>query len=247
MNKVAQLEQVSERFRDGMTIMVGGFLGVGAPLRCLEALVKRGVRDLTLISLVNSFPGGGFDLAPLFEGRQIRKFIAAHAGTCPEAVKAYKNGEVEVEYYPMGTLIEKIRAGGAGLGAVVTPIGVGTLVEQGKEKLTIDGRDYLLELPLRADMALIKGYRGDRLGNIQYRGISLSSNPVMASAADYTVAEVNEIVEVGGLDPERVGTPCVFVNAVVQGNSLEEHRRVYRDLWVKSGCLTQPEARAKEA
>lgn len=239
MNKTAEIGEVIDRVQDGMTIMIGGFLGVGSPLNCLEKLAQKDVKDLTVIAIVNSYPGGSFDLAALFERRRVRKFITAHAGTCPEAVRAFKSGELEIEYYPMGTLIEKIRAGGAGLGAVVTPIGVGTLVEQGKEKLTIGGKEYLVELPLRADMAFIKGYRADTTGNVQYRGISINSNPVIASAAEYTVAEVNEIVAPGGIDPERVGTPGIFVNSVVQGYSLPQQQEIYRRMWTKSGYLRE--------
>ncbi len=237
MNKVMEIDAVMDLVEDGMTIMVGGFLGVGSPLNCLEKLAQKEVKDLTVIAIVNSYPGGNFDLAALFARGRVRKFITAHSGTCPEAVRAYKNGEIKIEYYPMGTLIEKIRAGGAGLGAVVTPIGVGTLMERGKEKLTIDGKEYLVELPLRADMALIKGYRADSMGNVQYRGISMNSNPVMASAADYTVAEVNEIVTPGEIDPERVGTPGIFVNSVVRGHTLPRQQELYRQLWTKSGYL----------
>lgn len=237
MNKAMEIDAALDRVRDGMTIMVGGFLGVGSPLNCLEKLAQKEVKGLTVIAIVGSYPGGNFDLAALFARGRIGKFITAHAGTCPEAVSAFQNGEMEIEYYPMGTLIEKIRAGGAGLGAVVTPIGVGTLMERGKKKITLDGKEYLVEPPLRADMALVKGYRADTLGNIQYRGISINSNPVMASAADYTVAEVNEIVAPGGIDPERVGTPGIFVDSVVQGHTLSRQQEVYRKLWVKSGCL----------
>lgn len=237
MNKVTTFDKVMERVQDGMTIMIGGFLGVGAPLKCIEKLVEKGVKDLTVIAVVNSYPGGGFDLAPLFKNKQVRKFITSHTGTCPEAMELYKAGELEVEFYPMGTWTEKIRAGGAGLGGVLTPIGVGTLVEEGKQKLTINGKEYLLEMPLRADIAFIKGFRGDHLGNIQYRGITLNSNLVMAMAADYTVAEVNEIVEVGQIDPERVGTPGIFVKALVQGYTLEEQEKIFEDLWVRTGRL----------
>jgi len=237
MNKVNEIDAVINEVKDGMTIMIGGFLGVGSPLKCIEKLAEKEVKDLTVIAIVNSYPGGNFDLSALFERKCIRKFITAHAGTCPEAVQAYKNREIEIEYYPMGTLIEKIRAGGAGLGAVVTPIGVDTLVEVGKQKMAIDGKDYLVELPLYADVAFIKGYRADIIGNIQYRGISINSNSVMATAAKYTIAEVNEIVNLGELDPERVGTPNIFVNAVVQGNRLEEQQEIFKQLWIKSGCL----------
>ena len=237
MNKVMNLAEVMEKVCDGATIMIGGFLGIGSPLKCIEKLVEKKVKDLTVIAVVNSYPGGGFDLAPLFKNKQIKKFITAHAGTCPEAMEVFKNGELEIEYYPMGSFIEKIRAAGAGLGGVLTPTGNGTLVEDGKEKITISGKEYLLELPLKADFAFIKGYRADRLGNVQYRGVSLNSNPVMATAATCTVAEVNEIVEVGGINPELVGTPGVFVKAVVQGNSFQEHQDIIKDLWVRTGRL----------
>lgn len=239
MNKIASLDSIIAKVEDGATIMMGGFLGIGAPLKCIDKLVEKGVKDLTLIAVVNSYPGGGFDLAPLFKNRQVKKFITAHTGTCPEALEVYKSGDLEVEFYPMGTWIEKIRAAGSGLGGVLTPIGVGTLMEHGKEKLTINGKEYLLELPLKAQFAFIKGYRADRLGNVEYRGVSLNSNPVMAMAADYTVAEVNEIVEVGAIEPIRVGTPGVFVKAVVQGNTVAEHQQVFEDLWVRTGRLAK--------
>ena len=237
MNKVTTLDNVLEMINDGATIAFGGFLGVGAPLKAIEAIVEKGVKELTVISVVNSYPGGGFDLAPLFKNKQVKKFITAHTGTCPEALEIYKSGELDIELFPMGTWIEKLRAGGGGLGGVLTPIGLGTLVEQGKQKITINNRDYLLEMPLRAEFAFIKGYRADKLGNVEYRGVSLNSNPVIAMAADYTVAEVNEIVEVGAIEPIRVGTPCVFVKAVIQGNTFDQHQKVYEDLWIRTGRL----------
>ncbi|MDU2063246.1 MAG: CoA transferase subunit A [Sporomusaceae bacterium] len=237
MNKVMNLDEVIEKVCDGATIMIGGFLGIGSPLKCIEKLVEKKVKDLTVIAVVCSYPGGDFDLAPLFKNKQVKKFITAHAGTCPEALEVFKNGELEIEYYPMGSFIEKIRAGGSGLGGVLTPTGNGTLVAEGKEKLTINGKEYLLELPLTADFAFIKGYRADKLGNVQYRGVSLNSNPVMATAATFTVAEVNEIVEVGGINPELVGTPGIFVKAVIQGDSLQEQQDVLKELWVRTGRL----------
>lgn len=237
MNKIMDFEQVLEKIQDGATIAFGGFLGVGAPLKAIEAIVKKGVKDLTVISVVNSYPGGGFDLAPLFKNKQVKKFITAHTGTCPEALEVYKNGELDVELYPMGSWIEKLRAGGAGLGGVLTPIGLGTLVQEGKQVIPINGRDYLLELPLRADFSFIKGYQADTMGNVEYRGVALNSNPVLATAADYTVAEVNKIVEVGAIDPLRVGTPGIFVKAVVQGYTYEEHQKVFEDLWIRTGRL----------
>lgn len=243
MNKVTTLDDAMKKVQDGMTIMIGGFNGICAPIRCIDQLAKSGVKNLTLISVTCGYPGGGFDLAPLFVNKQIRKVITSHIGTSPEAQKEYKNGDLEVEYCPMGIWIEKIRAGGFGLGAVISPIGIGTIYEKGKQKLTLDGKEYLIELPLRADIAFIKGYRADRMGNVQHRMVSPNTNVVMAAAADYTVVEVNEIVDVGGIEPERVGTPGVFVKAVIRGNSIEEHHKIYEDLWVRTGCLKQKEAR----
>ena len=239
MNKVVALDQVIDKVHDGMTIMLGGFAGVGAPLKCIEKIVEKGVKNLTLISVVNAnpFAKGKFDLAALFVNGQVKKFITSHNGTCPEAVELARRGEIEVEFFPMGTWIEKIRAGGAGLGGFLTPTGIDTLVETGKQKLHINGRDYLLELPLRAEIAFIKGYRADRMGNVEYRRVAMNSNTTLATAADYVVAEVNEIVEIGEIEPERVGTPSVFVKAVVQGYSFEEHQDKYKELWMSGGIL----------
>lgn len=173
MNKIMDLDMVIEKVHDGATIMIGGFLGIGSPLKCIEKLVEKKVKNLTVIAVVNAYPGGGFDLAPLFKNKQVKKFITAHTGTCLEALEAFKTGELEIEYFPMGSWIEKIRAGGAGLGGVLTPIGNGTLVEEGKQKIIINEKEFLVELPLRAEFAFIKGYRGDSLGNVEYRGVSL--------------------------------------------------------------------------
>jgi acetate CoA/acetoacetate CoA-transferase alpha subunit len=237
MNKVRQLDDIIDGIKDGATIMFGGFLGIGAPLKAIAGIAQRGVKDLTLICVCNSYPGGGFDLAPLFANRQVKKFIAAHVGTNPQAVESLKSGEFEMEFYPLGTWVEKVRAGGGGLGGVLTPIGIGTLVEEGKRKIEINGKHYLVELPLRAEYAFIAGYRADPIGNLEYRGIAINSNPIVAMAADYTVAEVHEIVAVGQIDPSRVGTPGIFVKAVVQGETLPQHQKTYADLWVRTGRL----------
>ncbi|MBU3179763.1 CoA transferase subunit A [Clostridium psychrophilum] len=237
MNKVMDLDEVMEKVHDGATIMFGGFLGVGAPIKTIDKLVEKGVKDLTIISVVNSYPGQDFDIARLYKNKQVKKLITAHSGTCKLALEQFKNGDIEIEYFPMGSLVEKIRAAGSGLGGVLTPTGIGTLVEKGKQKILVDSKMYLIELPLKADFAFIKGYKGDRLGNIQYRGLAINTNPIMAMGAQYTVAEVNEIVEVGGIEPESVGTPSVFVNAVVKGYTFDEHKKVYTDLWVNSNQL----------
>lgn len=239
MNKVIPLDQALERLRDGMTLAVGGFAGVGAPLACLEGIARSGVKDLTLICVANCnpFADGRFDVASLFSNRQVRTFITSHNGTNPLAMEQSRKGELEVRFFPMGTFIEKLRAGGFGLGGVLTPTGLGTQVEEGKQKVSVGGRDYLVEEALRADMAFIKGFRADAMGNIQYRRVAMNTNPVIAAAADFTVAEVNEIVEVGEIEPERVGTPGVLVHAVVQGHSLEVQERLYQELWSRGGVL----------
>lgn len=236
MNKVIELDQAIAKVHDGMTILFGGFCGVGAPIKCIQKIAESGVKDLTVMSVVASYPGGNFDLAPLFANKQIKKFICSHVGTCPEAVNLLKSGELDVEFYPQGSWIEKVRAGGAGLGGVLTRTGLGTMIEEGKQKVVVDGIEYLLEKPLHADLAFIKGYRADKWGNVEYRYTS-NTNPIVAMAADFTVAEVNEIVEVGSIDSQRVGTPAVFVKAVVQGYTFAEQQKIYHDLWLKTGQL----------
>ena len=239
MSKVVTMKQAMEHLKDGMTVAIGGFAAVGDPLTCIDAIVESGVKNLTLISVVtcNPYAGKTFDLAPLFENQQITKYITAHTGTCPTALEQAARGELEVEYVPMGSWIERLRAGGSGLGGFLTPTGVNTLMEETREKITVNGKDYLIELPLRADISFIKGYRADTLGNVQYRRIASNTNPVVAMAGDYTVVEVNEIVEIGDIEPEQVGTPSVFVNAVVQGYTFDEQQEVFGKLWAAGGIL----------
>ncbi|MDI3522163.1 MAG: acetate CoA/acetoacetate CoA-transferase alpha subunit [Bacillota bacterium] len=235
-SKEVSLDAALSHVKDGMTIMIGGFLGLNAPLAAIDRLVELGVKDLTLIAAVNAYPGGGFGIGKLIENHQVKKYIGSHIGTCPAAVEQYKNGELEVEFYPQGTVIEKIRAGGAGLGGILTPTGVGTLMEEGKQKVTVDGRVYLVETPLKADVAIIRGYKADKVGNILYRGTP-NSNPIMALAADYVIAEVDYVVEAGEIEPDRVGTPGILVDAVVRGYGEEKTREIFRDLWTKNKKL----------
>ncbi len=225
--------QAVKRIKNGMSIMVGGFLGVGSPLNMLEELSKSGTNNLTLILPVASYPGGNHDIDKLILNKQVKKFIGSHIGTDPELVKQYNDKELEIEFNPMGTLIERIRAAGAGLGAIVTPTGVGTEIEKGRMKMTIDDKKYLVYPPLKADVAIIKGFKADRAGNIQYRGTSKAANPIMASAADLVIAEVDEIVDVGEIPYDRVGTPGIFVDVIVQGSSLEDRQKHYEDLWTR--------------
>lgn len=235
INKTTGLDSIFDnKVHDGMTIMIGGFVGAGIPIVCIEKLVERKIKDLTIISASNTFPGGGTDLAYLFINKQVKRFITSHTGTCPESLELYRAGGFEIDYFPLGSLVEKIRAGGSGLGGVLTPIGIGTAAEEGKQIIAVDGKNYILEVPLRAELAFIKAFRADLMGNLQYRGTSANSNPIIAMAADYTVAEVNEIVAIGEIEPERVGTPGIFVQAVVQGNSLTEQHQHYKDLWIRN-------------
>ncbi len=241
-NKATTLQAVVDRIHDGAAIMVGGFLGVGAPLMLIDKLVESGRRDLTLITAVCSYPGGGFDVGKLIENNQVRKIISSHTGTTPHITELYLAGEIELEWFPQGTLAEKIRCAGGGLGGVLTPVGVGTRIEEGKQKITVDGRTYLLETPLAADFALLNGFRADKMGNVEYRKTGITLNPIMATAADFVAVEVNEIVEVGGIDPALVRTPGVYVDAVVPGYTLPDRQKLFDELWAKGHKYAQATA-----
>lgn len=210
------MEEVPSLFKDEMSIMVGGFLAVGAPDHLVSALMDSNAKDLTLIGNDTSFPENG--VGPLIVNQRAKKVIATHIGTNPETGRQMIANEMDVELVPQGTLAERIRAGGSGLGGVLTPTGVGTIVEEGKEKIEVDGREYLLEKPLRADVALLKAYKADKAGNLVYHQSARNFNPIMALAADLVIAEVEEVVEVGELDPDLVVTPGILVDKIlVQG------------------------------
>ncbi len=214
MKKVVGIDEATGRVQDGMTVMIGGFLGVGTPEWLIDALLAKGVKDLTVIANDTAQPERG--IGKLVVGRRVRKAVVSHIGTNPETGRQMNAGELEVRLVPQGTLVEQIRAGGAGLGGVLTHTGVGTLVEEGKQKIEIDGRIYLLELPLRADVALLKAYKGDAKGNLVYRRSARNFNPVIATAADWVIAEVERLVEPGEIDPDEVMTPGIFVDMVVE-------------------------------
>jgi len=210
-------EAVADVF-DGAVVMIGGFGPVGSPAKLVFALADQGARDLTIIS---NNVGLGDRLDVLFENRQVRKFIGSFpfrtwGSKTTFLVEQWRAGEIEVEVVPQGTVAERIRAAGAGLGGFYTPTGVGTVVEQGKERRTLNGREYILEMPLRADFALIRAHRADKMGNLVYKETARNFNPVMATAAEVTIAEAQEIVETGALDPEVIVTPGVYVNRIVQ-------------------------------
>ncbi len=208
--KLMEWSEVGALFRNGMTIMYGGFMGVGTPPGLVRAICEADIRELTLIGNDTGCPIPG--VAPLIEQRRVRRLIASHIGTNPLTGKLMLAGELDVELSPQGTLIERIRAGGAGLGGFLTPTGVGTVVEQGKQKLTVGGREFLLELPLRADIAIIKAYRADRIGNLVYDRAARNFNPLIALAADVVIVEADEIVDVGAIDPDHVITPAALVD-----------------------------------
>jgi 3-oxoacid CoA-transferase subunit A len=223
MNKVlSSADEAVARIFDGATIMVGGFGVCGNPENLLHALRRRGTRNLTVIS--NNAGIDDFGLGPLLKGRQIRKMIATYVGENREFERQFLAGELEVELVPQGTFSERIRAGGAGIGGFFTPTGYGTIVAEAKETRIIDGRPYVLEMPLKADFALVRAHRGDRLGNLVYRKTARNFNPMMATAAECTIAEVEQLVEPGALPPDAVHTPGIFVRHILQGAQYE--RRV---------------------
>lgn len=206
-------EALADVLRDGMTIMSGGFGLCGIPVTLIDAVLESGVRDLTIIS--NNPGTDGRGLGKLFETRQVRKLICSYAGENASFAKQYLAGEVEVEFNPQGTLAERIRAGGAGIAAFYTRTGVGTVVAEGKPVAEFEGDTYLMERGLRADLALVHAWRSDPEGNLQYRMTARNFNPLMASAATVTVAEIEELVAPGELDPDHIVTPGIFVNRIV--------------------------------
>ncbi|HYK42458.1 MAG TPA: CoA transferase subunit A [Thermoanaerobaculia bacterium] len=198
---------------EGATLVVGGFGLCGIPENLIAALVRRGVRNLTAVS--NNCGVDDWGLGLLLRNKQIRKMVSSYVGENGEFERQFLSGELEVELVPQGTLAERMRAGGAGIPGFYTPTGVGTLVAQGKETKTFDGREYLLERGIVGDFSLVAAWKGDRLGNLVYRKAARNFNPMAATAGRISVAEVEELVEPGELDPESIHTPGVFVNRVV--------------------------------
>ena len=201
--------------KDGMTLMCGGFGVCGIPEKLISALRDSGVRDLTVISNNAGIDGAGLGL--LLETRQIRKMISSYVGENKEFERQYLAGELQLEFNPQGTLAERIRAGGAGIYAFFTKTGAGTMVAEGKEQRVVDGETYVLETGLVADVSLVKAWKGDTEGNLIYRKTARNFNPNMATAGKITVAEVEQLVEVGTLDPDQIHTPGIFVTRIIQG------------------------------
>ena len=221
MNKVLpDAEAAVALVSDGATIMMGGFGLCGIPENLIRALHARGTRNLTIIS--NNAGVDEFGIGMLLRSRQVKKMVATYVWENKEFERQFLSGELEVELVPQGTFSERIRAGGAGIGGFFTPTGYGTLVAEGKETRVIEGKPYVLEPPLRAEFAFVKGWRADCVGNLVYRRTARNFNPVMATAARVTIAEVEEIVDPGRIDPDHVITPGIFVKHVVRGNQYEK-------------------------
>ena len=215
MNKVVRSEDLKSIFRDGMSIMIGGFLDCGTPDSLIDMLIDLDIKDLTIIGNDTGFPDKG--IGRLVVNNQVKKVIVSHIGTNHETGKKMIDKEIDVEFFPQGTLVEKIRAGGSGLGGVLTKTGLGTIVEEGKQKVIIDGETYLVELPLKADIALIKGSLVDLFGNICYKGTAKNFNPYMAMAASIVIVEAEELIDCEKLETESVMTPGVLVDYIVRG------------------------------
>src|SRR6201987_2383485 len=221
MNKVvASAEEAIQDVFDGATIMVGGFGLCGMPENLIRALARKGVKNLTTIS--NNAGVDGFGMGLLLANGQIRRHIGTYVGENKLLETMVLNGTVQLDLVPQGTFSERIRAGGAGIPAFFTPTGVGTMVAEGKETREFDGRQFVMERGIRGDFAFVKAWKGDRWGNLIYRKTARNFNPMMATAADYVIAEVEELVELGELDADNVHTPGIYVNAIFQGEKYEK-------------------------
>ena len=213
--RTTTIEEAVAGIPNGASLMMGGFMGVGTPERLVDELIRQGKRDLTVIANDTALPGIG--IGKLVSAGSLRKAIVSHIGLNPETQKKMLAGEIEVELVPQGTLIERIRAAGYGLGGILTTTGVGTVVEEGKRKLEVDGREYLLETPLRADFALVQAFLADYLGNLTYALTARNFNPVIAMAATTVIVCAEHIVPVGMISPDHVMTPAPLVDYLVAG------------------------------
>jgi acetate CoA/acetoacetate CoA-transferase alpha subunit len=215
--------EAAKLVKDGMTVHVGGFLGCGSPEGIIAALAVQGTKDLTLVcndtAIFDPKTNRTTGVAPLVAAKQFSKMIVSHIGTNPETQRQMNSGETLVELVPQGTLAERVRAAGAGLGGFFTPTGVGTEVEVGKQIQIIKDKAYILETALPGDVALLKAKRADKAGNLQYSKTARNFNPLMATSCQTVIAEVEEIVEIGEIDPDQVHTPCIFVDYLVQADS----------------------------
>ncbi|WXB87997.1 CoA transferase subunit A [Metabacillus sp. FJAT-53654] len=219
INKVGSIEDAMVHIQDGCTIMFGGFGGIGNPPTVINGILEKGVNDLTLIGNDSGFPDIG--IGRLVSQGRANRLIVSHIGSNPVAGQLMMEGKMEVEFSPQGTLAERIRAGGVGLAGILTDIGLDSMVEEGKQKVTVNGREYLLESALTADIAIVYAKKADTFGNLIYETSARNTNPLVAMAGRYTIAEVEEIVEIGELDPERIVTPGIYVDLVVQSSGVD--------------------------
>ena len=230
INKVVKdADEAVKDIPDNVTMMLGGFGLCGIPENCISALLRRGIKGLTCIS--NNAGVDDFGIGLLLKTRQVKKMISSYVGENAEFERQLLSGELEVELIPQGTLAERVRAGGAGIPAFFTPAGVGTEVAEGKETRTFEGKVYLMEKWLKADFSIVKAWKGDTTGNLIYKGTARNFNPMMASAGTITIAEVEELVQVGQLDPNMIHTPGIYVHRIFQGENYEkriEQRTVSR-------------------
>lgn len=226
--RVANADAAIAKLRDACTVMMGGFGLCGIPENLIAAVRRKGTKNLTVIS--NNAGVDDFGIGVLLQTRQVKKMVSTYVGENKLFEQLVTSKELELELNPQGTFAERIRAGGAGIAGYYTPTGYGTMIAEGKETREFDGRPYVLEKGLRADFAFIKAWKGDRLGNLVYRKTARNFNPMMATAADYVIAEVEELVEVGALDPDNIHTPGIYVDAIFQGTGYEKRieRRTVR-------------------
>jgi acetate CoA/acetoacetate CoA-transferase alpha subunit len=213
-SKVVSLETAMEKIESGMTLLVPGFVNCGVPQTLIAGIIEKGYKDLNIISNNTSVKGKG--IGKLVHANRIKHITCSHIGNNTETVEKVVNGEINVTFVPQGTLCERVRAGGAGIGGVLTPTGLGTMIQEGKQVIEVDGKKYILELPLRADVALIHAWKADKMGNVIYHRTARNFNQIMATAADFVIVEAEEIVEIGELDPDIIVTPGCLVDMVVQ-------------------------------
>lgn len=218
MARIVTVDEAVDQIREGMTLMVGGFLAVGAAEHVLDKIVERQIGKLTVIANDAGWPDKG--AGKLISAGLVSRLVASYVGSHPRVAEQVQSGAMVVEFVPQGTLAERIRSGGSGIGGFLTKTGVGTLIAEGKETMTVDGQEYLFEKPLHADVAIIGGHTVDQLGNIWYKGTSRNFNPVMALAADTVIVEADHLVEPGTIEPENVVTPSVLVDYLVDGGNL---------------------------
>lgn len=247
-SKVISMDEALKVVKNGTRLMLGGFIDVGSPIKSIEEICKKEVKDLVLMAVT---PGmTGFGKSMLYKNKQVKELISSHVGTSAESTEEYLANDLLVkEFFPMGTWMEKVRAGAMGLGGILVPVGVGILDEPGlfpnldepKKVVNVNGLDCFIEPALTAEVSIVKAWRADEFGNLEFRGTSLNDNAEVAMAGKYTIAEVNEIVPVGSIEPERVGCPGVFVDAVVQGYTVEEQDNIYRKVWLEQGKLDKEE------